>query len=253
MGNVSSTANAVQQALRGNSVSGNILVVGLHNAGISTLLARFASICRGEVIDCTNYHSYEAFRIERIYCEGIYSRFSIFGGPTDIDLKVRPLWRHYYHNIDALVWVVDSVACRDEEHMRKSADELHRLLCEEELHDCPLLFVMNKQDNPDALTLPEISGGHHLCGTLFWTCRAKLMFALGAHSMAGKHSPLRRLAGNSHLNMHIWSFVGPLVRIDPTTRSSALKNRTYSPLGCCATSGDGVHEVWDYLVRCASD
>jgi GTPase SAR1 family protein len=39
--------------------------------------------------------------------------------------KLRPLWRHYYEGVDALIFMVDS---SDRERIEEAAEELNKLL-----------------------------------------------------------------------------------------------------------------------------
>ena len=66
----------------------------------------------------------------------------------------RPLWRHYYQNTDAVIFVVDS---NDRERLPECKDELWRFLGEDELKECVFLILANKQDLPNALTTEEIT------------------------------------------------------------------------------------------------
>ena len=68
--------------------------------------------------------------------------------------KIRPLWRHYYQNTQAVIFVVDS---NDHDRMREARDELHRMLNEEELPEAVLLVLANKQDLPNAMGAAEIT------------------------------------------------------------------------------------------------
>jgi ADP-ribosylation factor protein 1 len=68
--------------------------------------------------------------------------------------KIRPLWRHYYQNTSALVFVVDS---NDRERITEACDELHRMANEEELKNKPVLIFANKQDLPNAMSANEIT------------------------------------------------------------------------------------------------
>jgi len=245
-----SATDAVQGAVYGRK-QGSFLVLGLQGAGLTTLLYRLGECCRGEVLDCTNYHSSPGFRIERLDGGGTYSHLTVTGGAADINPRMKPLWRHFYCGVDGVVWLVDSVAVRDQQLMQRSTDELHRLLCEEDLRDCPLLVLLNKQDLPEALSTTEIAAGHQLYAMEHWTRRAKLAFVIGTQPLTGCDSPLRRLAGNAHLQQHIWSFVGPLTRAEHSKPPRTLGNRDYSVQACCATNGDGVYEVLRWMVACA--
>ena len=66
------------------------------------------------------------------------------GGQTSI----RPYWRAYYKNTDAVIYVVDSA---DQERLAIAKEELMSMLQEDELADASLLVFANKQDVPGAL------------------------------------------------------------------------------------------------------
>lgn len=72
------------------------------------------------------------------------------GGQTSI----RPYWRCYYPNTDAIVFVVDSA---DVERMNVAKGELAAMLEEDELNDSILLVFANKQDQKGALNAQQIS------------------------------------------------------------------------------------------------
>ena len=59
------------------------------------------------------------------------------GGQDDL----RPMWRHYYGNSDAIIFVVDS---QDKNRIDIAKNELHRMLAEEELKEAILLVLANK-------------------------------------------------------------------------------------------------------------
>lgn len=60
------------------------------------------------------------------------------GGQTSI----RPYWRCYYPNTQAIIYVVDS---SDTERISTSASEFHKILEEDELKDALILVYANKQ------------------------------------------------------------------------------------------------------------
>uniref|UniRef100_A0A7N8YP66 ADP-ribosylation factor 5 n=1 Tax=Mastacembelus armatus TaxID=205130 RepID=A0A7N8YP66_9TELE len=68
--------------------------------------------------------------------------------------KIRPLWRHYFQNTQGLIFVVDS---NDRERVAESAEELSKMLLEDELKDAVLLVFANKQDLPNALSVSELT------------------------------------------------------------------------------------------------
>lgn len=73
----------------------------------------------------------------------------ILGGQTSI----RPYWRCYYSNTDAIIYVVDSA---DKDRIGISKDELLYMLREEELAGAILLVLANKQDIDGCLSVAEV-------------------------------------------------------------------------------------------------
>lgn len=72
------------------------------------------------------------------------------GGQTSI----RPYWRCYYPNTDAIIFVVDSA---DVDRMSVAKGELAAMLEEEDLKDAILLVFANKQDQKGAMNAEQIS------------------------------------------------------------------------------------------------
>ncbi len=73
------------------------------------------------------------------------------GGQTSI----RPYWRCYYPNTDAIIFVVDSA---DVERLAIAKQELSAMLEEEELKESILLVFANKQDQKGALNASQVGG-----------------------------------------------------------------------------------------------
>lgn len=78
------------------------------------------------------------------------TRFTIWdvGGNS----KIRPLWRHYYANTQALIFVLDA---SHPERLEEARDALTTTLTE--LNTVPILFFANKQDVAGALSVSEVS------------------------------------------------------------------------------------------------
>ena len=68
--------------------------------------------------------------------------------------SIRPYWRNYYDQTDALIYVIDSA---DRRRMEETGVELNQLLDEERLSQVPLLVMANKQDLLNALSPGEIT------------------------------------------------------------------------------------------------
>ncbi|KAI7863780.1 ADP-ribosylation factor [Spinellus fusiger] len=68
--------------------------------------------------------------------------------------KIRPLWRMYLQNTQAIIFIVDS---SDHDRMDDAREELWRILNEEKIHDALLLVFSNKKDLPNAMDTKEIT------------------------------------------------------------------------------------------------
>lgn len=121
-----------------------ILILGLDGAGKTTILYRLQI---GEVVTTIPTIG---FNVETVSYKNIKFQVWDLGGQTSI----RPYWRCYYANTDAIIYVVDSC---DHERIGTSGDELRAMLAEEELKDAFLLVFANKQDMEGALSAADIS------------------------------------------------------------------------------------------------
>ncbi|KAL3899116.1 MAG: hypothetical protein SGCHY_002276 [Lobulomycetales sp.] len=121
-----------------------ILILGLDGAGKTTILYRLQI---GEVVTTIPTIG---FNVETLTYKNIKFQVWDLGGQTSI----RPYWRCYYANTDAIIYVVDS---SDHERVATSGQELAQMLQEEELKDATLLVFANKQDMEGALSAAEIT------------------------------------------------------------------------------------------------
>lgn len=121
-----------------------ILVLGLDNAGKTTILYRLQV---GTVVSTIPTIG---FNVETVTHKNVKFQVWDLGGQTSI----RPYWRCYYPNTQAIIYVVDS---SDVERVGTSREEFHALLEEEELKDAILLVFANKQDLPGALSDAEVT------------------------------------------------------------------------------------------------
>eukprot|EP00055_Hartaetosiga_balthica_P008509 m.31945 g.31945 ORF g.31945 m.31945 type:complete len:182 (-) comp6347_c2_seq1:80-625(-) len=121
-----------------------ILILGLDGAGKTTILYRLQV---GEVVSTIPTIG---FNVETVTYKNLKFQVWDLGGQTSI----RPYWRCYYSNTDAIIYVVDSC---DTERMGISKGELVSMLEEEELRSAVLLVMANKQDLPNALSPSQVS------------------------------------------------------------------------------------------------
>ncbi|KAI9721105.1 MAG: hypothetical protein M1812_002586 [Candelaria pacifica] len=133
-----------------------ILILGLDNAGKTTLLYRLKvgpftasqySTAIGEVVTTIPTIG---FNVESVTYQNLNFNVWDLGGQTSI----RPYWRCYYANTAAVIFVIDST---DIERIGTASEELAAMLNEDELKDAALLVFANKQDQPGAKGAGEIS------------------------------------------------------------------------------------------------
>ncbi|KAF2318661.1 hypothetical protein GH714_009658 [Hevea brasiliensis] len=121
-----------------------ILMVGLDASGKTTILYKLKL---GEMVSTIPTIG---FNVETVDYKNI--SFSVWdvGGQE----KIRPLWKHYFKNVEGLIFVVDS---SDKERISEARNELHRILGDSELRDATLLVFANKQDVLGAMSVDEVA------------------------------------------------------------------------------------------------
>ncbi|XP_009489918.2 ADP-ribosylation factor-like protein 3 isoform X1 [Pelecanus crispus] len=138
---------SVIQKLKGSSEQElRIVLLGLDNAGKTTLLKRLAS---EEVSTVTPT---QGFNIKSIHSHGFKLNVWDIGGQRSI----RPYWRKYLGSTDLLIYVIDSA---DQKRFEETGQELAELTEEESLTGVPLLVFANKQDLVTAAPAAEIAEG----------------------------------------------------------------------------------------------
>ena len=124
-----------------------ILMVGLDAAGKTTILYQLKM---GETVKTIPTIG---FNVETLDYKGLNFTVWDVGG----QYKIRVLWKHYYQNTDALIFVVDSNDRSRIDGDDSAREELQKMLAEEELKDCAVLVLANKQDLNGAMTPGEVT------------------------------------------------------------------------------------------------
>ncbi|KAI9572428.1 ADP-ribosylation factor-like protein [Boletus coccyginus] len=144
-----------------------ILFLGLDNAGKTTILKKI----NGENI--SNISPTLGFNIKTFIHRKTWP-FTVRVGDVGGQRTLRPYWRNYFEQTDAIVWVVDS---GDRMRIQDCKEELHNLLLEDRLSGASLLVFANKQDIQgsmgdeeirELLDLPGIRSHHWK----IWPCSA---------------------------------------------------------------------------------
>uniref|UniRef100_A0A1E1XSR6 Putative gtp-binding adp-ribosylation factor-like protein arl2 n=1 Tax=Amblyomma sculptum TaxID=1581419 RepID=A0A1E1XSR6_AMBSC len=135
-----------------------VLILGLDNAGKTTLLKRL----NGE--DTCEVAPTLGFSIKTLEHRGFRLNMWDVGGQKSL----RGYWRNYFESTDALIWVVDSA---DRRRLEDCHRELRSLICEEKLLGSSLLVLANKQDLPGAKeprVIERLLGLHELSASHLW-------------------------------------------------------------------------------------
>jgi len=132
------------KVFKGFKKEARILMVGLDAAGKTTVLYKLKL---GELVTTIPTIG---FNVETVQYKNIHFTVWDVGGQD----KIRPLWRHYYQNTQAVIFVVDS---NDKERVGEASEELQKMLREDELREAALLVLANKQDLPNAMSVAEVT------------------------------------------------------------------------------------------------
>ena len=108
------------------------LMLGLDSAGKTTILFKLKL---GEVITTIPAIGFSVDTLE-------YKNLTLYALDLGGQEKIRALWKHYFQNIQGLIFVIDS---SDRERIDEACNELQRLLAEDELRNAALLIFANKQ------------------------------------------------------------------------------------------------------------
>jgi small GTP-binding protein len=109
-----------------------IVMLGLDAAGKTTILYKLKL---GEKVSTVPTIG---FNVETVECKNINFTVWDVGGQD----KIRQLWRHFFRDAKAVIFVVDS---SDKNRSEEAKEELNRLMQDEELKDAIFLIFANKQ------------------------------------------------------------------------------------------------------------
>mmetsp|Transcript_35821 Transcript_35821/g.34858 ORF Transcript_35821/g.34858 Transcript_35821/m.34858 type:complete len:162 (+) Transcript_35821:32-517(+) len=120
-----------------------VLILGLDNAGKTTILKTFAEE------EITSIMPTKGFNVKQMNYQGFKLSVWDIGGQREI----RDYWQMFFEGTDALIYIVDS---SDEMRLKESTEELQQLLVEEKLLNKPVLVFANKQDLQFALDAEHV-------------------------------------------------------------------------------------------------
>ena len=120
-------------------------MVGLDAAGKTTILYQ---LNKGETVKTTPQ---TCFNGDTLDYKGL--NFIVWDVGRQDEHSFWKLYHQYRQNTDGLIFVVDS---NDRDRIEDAAEQLKKILTEEELKDCCLLVMANKQDLNGALAPDEV-------------------------------------------------------------------------------------------------
>ncbi|KAL4435158.1 hypothetical protein ABPG74_003651 [Tetrahymena malaccensis] len=135
--------------LFGSNNSFNIHIVGLQNAGKTTILYQYNL---GKVIETTPTLG---SNMEEVTHKNVKLKVWDLGGQKSI----REVWDQYFLESDAVIYVVDST---DKSKEDESMEEFQKLLKNEQLKNAVFLIFANKQDIDGAMTADQIAEKYKL-------------------------------------------------------------------------------------------
>jgi ADP-ribosylation factor protein 1 len=125
-------------------IEARLLMLGLGNSGKTTILYKIK--LNEEVATIPTI----GFNVETLTHNNVDLTIWDVGGSD----RIRILWRHYYANTKAIIYVVD---CSDCPSLEESKEELWKMMEEPELENVPILIYANKCDLPTALGTAAIA------------------------------------------------------------------------------------------------
>ena len=128
----------------GPKIEMRVVTLGLDGAGKTTILFKLK---QNEFVPTIPTIG---FNVETLEFKNVKITLWDVGGQH----KLRPLWKHYYLNTQAVIFVLDA---SNRERLGEAGGELVKLLSEKELKDASLLILANKQDEAECASIEEIT------------------------------------------------------------------------------------------------
>ncbi len=125
----------------------NVLILGLDNAGKTTILEQSKELFAPSQmrIPVGKIPPTVGLNIARYELSNLKVLVWDLGG----QVSLRTIWKHYYEEAHAVVYVVDS---SDQDRLAEVKEALEGVSGHEALRDVPLLIAANKQDLPNVLS-----------------------------------------------------------------------------------------------------
>ncbi|KAG7212069.1 hypothetical protein KM043_012424 [Ampulex compressa] len=122
-----------------------VVILGLDGAGKTSILSAMRGVTfSGPPIPTIG------FNVENLEYKNLIFTLWDVGGQQ----KFRPLWKYYYHNTQAVIFVVDA---SDRSRFKEAQNELSKIVSKRELKDALFLIYANKQDVAECASVEELT------------------------------------------------------------------------------------------------
>lgn len=138
----SGLSSLVRSLFKAKPVS--VVMVGLDGVGKTTILYKLKTGETACTVPTIGFNG-NLQTVEQVTSHNLTMTIWDMGGQD----KIRHLWRHYFTNTDALIFVIDS---SDTDRLDLAHDTLQELLQDPLLVNAPIMILANKQDLPYALS-----------------------------------------------------------------------------------------------------
>lgn len=161
--------------LRASQPEVRVLLLGLDNAGKSTLLYKLKHDMSVSTVPTIG------FNVEMIDVKKNGKNISLTVWDVGGQRKMREHWQKFHQDSAAIVFVMDS---SDRDRLNEARKELENTLKSTQLRGRPLVLLANKQDVNGALTVTEIKDGFNMrkiCAGRDWfvqPCSATVGFGI---------------------------------------------------------------------------
>lgn len=128
-----------------------LLVVGLDNSGKTTVINQLKPGVKGQTTQSNEVTPTVGFSLEEFSNDNLNLTVFDMSGQS----RYRSLWEHYYRDVQAIIYVLDST---DRARMCVAKDEMDAILGHKDIEhkDIPILFFANKMDLPGAMEPVDI-------------------------------------------------------------------------------------------------
>ncbi|KAJ1968452.1 ADP-ribosylation factor protein 3 [Dispira parvispora] len=154
-----------------------VIILGLDNAGKTTLLERIKTIYTGvRGLSPDKIGPTVGLNIGKIDIDRSRIKFWDLGGQREL----HSIWERYYPESHGIIFVIDAT---DRERLEECRKTFENIMKQDEVEGVPVLMLANKQDLPVAMAVEEIKEVFN-----------KIAYGLGARD--SKVLPVSALAGD---------------------------------------------------------